>query len=133
MNAQDPEFILRVLRAFAACDSTDSLRWRLHESSPFFVAPADLGAPIFFWVLCSDEFFLACADAEDVTPENIHVMEQAVIDCLALKETEPQARFWAPTLFVARVRKMRPLARSYGFKNMSKLAELLDACGPERT
>lgn len=113
-------FTLRVLRIFDSFDgpSSDSLWWRTDGKF----------APVTFFVKCSDEFHYACADLEPLTLENIEVMEQAVTDCAA---ADPEVgTVFAPMLFCARVRKMRPLRSEY--PDHVATAALFDACGPSR-
>lgn len=92
----DLGFILRVLRLMS-CDNTDELWWRTDEQY----------APITFFIKCSDTFAYACADLEEVTPENVGRLEQAFEDCLATGD--PLADIYAPMLFVARERKQKPI------------------------
>ena len=79
------------------------------------------------WVGCSDFFAWGCADAEEVTPENIEVLEAARVECAALGQPS-----WAGRLFAARVRGIRPQGAYYAHIP-DELTELFDACGPERT
>jgi hypothetical protein len=92
-------FILRVLRA---CDSfdgagADSIWWRTDGEY----------APVTFLVRCSDEFYWRTADCEALTPENVAAFEQAIVDCKVADS--PGGEAYAPMLFCARVRKMRPM------------------------
>lgn len=91
-------------------------------------------------VLCNDVFFWGCADAEDITIENIQVYEQAVLDIRALPfnnddESERMARSWAGLLFASRLRNLRPQSVCYPAAESvasKKLIELFDAAGPVR-
>lgn len=92
----DPDYILRVLRVMSF-DNTDELWWRTDGEY----------APVTFFIKCSDTFAYACADLEEVTPENVGRLEQAFEDCLATGD--PLAGIYAPMLFVARERKRKPI------------------------
>lgn len=113
-------FVLRVLRVFDSFDgpSSDSLWWRTDGEY----------APVTFMVKCSDEFYHASADLERLTPANIATMDQAVTDCVAADPLVGSV--FAPMLFCARIRGMRPLRSEY--PSEPALAALFDACGPSR-
>ncbi len=115
----DAEFILKVLDLFSRYDSQDSVSWRTDGEF----------APVTFFVNCSDLFWWATADAEDITPENFGVLEQAFIDCQAADKVV--GTVYAPSLFAARVRKLRPQRAAYP-KDEPFMWPLFDACGPER-
>lgn len=117
-------FMYRVLRAIDKCDSHDSLTWNTHGQY----------APVTFFINCSDTFYYASADAEEVTIANIHVLEQSVNDCV---KHSIYAGFYAPMLFCARVRNMRPIRRMYPNTtflehDMAPVIKMLDEAGPER-
>lgn len=120
-NPTEPNlpFIMRVLNLFAF-DMPEPLWWRTDDQY----------APVTFFVGCNDEFYSATADCETITPDNIDVLEQA------FKDTEDiggrAGKIYAPLLFAARVRKMRPAKWAYE-KAPAELARLLDECGPPRT
>jgi hypothetical protein len=76
---------------------------------------------------CSDLFYWACVDTEPVTPDNISELERSVSDC------ERAVKFGgcsSPSLFAARMRKMRPQGAAY--PEEPELWPLFDDCGPER-
>src|SRR5205814_9658982 len=104
----DP-FIYRVVNA--AQDAGLELMWS-----------ADEGV-VHVAVNCNDTFFWGCADAEEITPENIATFEQAVADLLAHGHL-------AGELFAARVRKQRPQGASYDECYPRETWRLFDACGP---
>ena len=80
-------------------------------------------------VNCSDLFCWACADAEELTPENVHVFEKAIADIEAV-ERNASGRH-AEALFACRIRQQRPQGPVYdGIP--SKFWSLFDACGSER-
>jgi hypothetical protein len=115
----DIEFVMRVLRVFALFPNdigSDSLMWRMDGKY----------APITFFVVCSDTFHYATADAEQITPENICMLEQAVEDARAADDVVGVV--YAPMLFCARVRGCRPLRTEY--PDAPELVAMLDACGP---
>ena len=87
---------------------------------------------------CNDIFFWGCADAEDVTPENLGELERALEDCDAIESEDYKdlktARpitlvYYGEILFCSRMRKMRPQGAAYPPKEMW---HLIDECGPER-
>lgn len=64
--------------------------------------------------------------AEQVTPENIDILEQAFIDCA--ESGEDWDISWAPALFIGRVRKMSPYPHYY--RNMTEhTIKLFQQCG----
>lgn len=111
------DFLLRVMRCFNDFEgpSPDWLWWRTDEEY----------APFTLFVKCSDTFGNG-ADLEPLTPENIAEMERAVADCAV----DPVGSAYAPELFCARMRKMRPMRAAY--PREPKLAALFDACGQVR-
>ncbi len=109
------KFVMEVLELFS--DDNSSLMWSVENGV------------VSFAVNCSDVFAWGCADAEDITPENISILRKAMEDCeLANKATR---NFWSGELFACRVRGMRPQGAAYP-KNHPELWPLLDACGPVR-
>lgn len=125
----DPAFVLRVLRTFDRVDDRESLFWR---------TPAT-GINYTFFVNCSDLFWWGTSDLEEITPDNIAQLEQAIDDVSA-----DAWRFGhlGVELFVARMRKMRPQGawyqqvRKYQAPDSKETIELVlalfDECGPER-
>lgn len=84
-------------------------------------------APITFFVNANDLFYWACGDAEEVTPDALPALKQAIADCKAIDPTDDaDVGCW---LFTCRIRKMRPQGAAYPAK---KYWTLFDACGPER-
>lgn len=127
LSEEHTQFLHRVLRATSSIDYTDCVNWRTDGCF----------APVSFFVNCSDSFYTSSADSEDLTPSNIDEFERACADCLDIytANRESFATFYAPLLFCARVRKMRPLSSSYPkdqYRDVPELTELFDACGPER-
>jgi len=124
----------------------DSIMWR--TDPPNYT-------PIKFFVNCNDLFYWACADLEDLTPENLPELLKAIEDCrkayglpanppldfeVNLLKTKEGSVMWhnlydcsahGAMLFCARMRKMRP--QKPVLKNIPKeLLPLFEACGPER-
>lgn len=124
----DLEFVLRVARVFDSfCGpSADGIWWR--TDAPKY-------HPITIFVTCNDFFFWACSDMEEVTPENVSVLEACVRDMRALKIVDEKEREadWADAglLFCARVRGMRPQGAYYAHID-KHWWPLFDACGPVR-
>jgi hypothetical protein len=100
-------FVTDVLALIAEHDEHSALYWRVQDGA------------VTFSVNCSDVFFWGCADAEDVTPENLPLLR------LALEQGG------GTDLFVARVRGMRPQGAVYKYIDQAEWP-LFDACGPER-
>lgn len=115
-SERDLGFILRVLTVADENDMHEDLYWR---ASPD-------GAR--FFVLCNDFFWWACGDLEQITPDNLALLEDS------FRVTRPlgiAAECAAPLLFCARSRGMRPQGAYY--KHLPESTWLLfDACGPER-
>lgn len=109
----DPDFTDQVLRLFAG-ELADELYWDV-----------DGEGEITFWVICNDAFWWACADGEDVTPDNIHLMVEAK------EELGDEFEHAAPLLFVCKVREMRPQGAVYDHID-KEVWHLFDACGPKR-
>lgn len=106
-------FINHVLRLVARHDIHNSLFWT-----------SDLK----FCVNVNDVFWWGTGDAEEITPENINALEQAILDCEKACDIGEVYGGW---LFAARNRKLRPQGASYPEER--ELWPLFDACGPERT
>lgn len=84
---------------------------------------------------CSDQFYWATADAEDVTPDDLDLFESC-IDDLKKIETLRYDRIYSDALYASRKRGMRPQGPWYGYERRAyvnaDVAALFDACGPER-
>lgn len=111
------DFLLRVLRVTAETDMYDELYWAFDT----------MAGPFFIGIKCSDEFYWGCADDEELTPDNIAVLEQAIVDC---RQVTKYGNIYAPQLFCCRMRKMRPQGCAY--PSELEMWPLIDACGPER-
>ena len=108
-------FILRLMRLINPMDCDDIL-WRTDSEY----------APVSFFVNCNDLFFWGCADAEDVTPVNIALLEDSYREVHAIQESN----YFSQALFCSRVRGMRPQGAAY--PENESLWPLFDACGPIR-
>lgn len=119
------DFVARVLSLFDRYDIHDLLFWRTGKR----YGGGEFANPASFFVNCNDVFCWGTADLEEITPENIEVLEASLADCKAIDRVTGAIE--APHLFVARVRKMRPQGAMYPHINPA-LWPLFDACGPER-
>ena len=81
---------------------------------------------IHVYVLCNDLFYWACGDTEEITPENLETLKQAIQDCEAAGHG-----YWGPLLFACRARKMRPQGAWYEMIQPN-VAALFDEAGPLR-
>ncbi len=120
----DLAFVARVLAVFDQYDQRDDLYWRCGAKW----GGGEYHSPASFFVNCSDVFYWGCADGEEITPDNIAMLEQAMADCEAVDKVAGTCS--AAWLFAARVRQMRPQGASY--PGEAALWALFDACGPER-
>lgn len=113
------DLVMRILTitAMSPNDLCGELYWRVDGEY----------APITFLLDCSDTFHWATADCEPLTEHNIHILEKAVADIRAIS---PSDVYWAPELFAARVRRMRPMQAAY--PRNPALRPLFDTCGPPR-
>lgn len=121
-------FVTRVLAIFGESDQHEQLFWRVNDE-------------LHLLATCNDLFWWATADCEEITPENLPVLEQTLADLQALPDREivdgtaavkPDfPLLYLSELFAARSRKTRPQQPCY--KTMSpEIAALFNACGPER-
>lgn len=111
------EDALPILAVFAKADDYETLYWKVE------------GDQIRLWVNCSDWFFWATADMEEVTPEDVPALEQALDDLLRIKAPE-----YLGELYASRKRRLRPQGPCY--KDMPEAVKpLFDACctAEERT
>lgn len=92
-------------------------------------------------VICNDVFAWACADCEEIRPEDIALLRECLSELEVIERTIPEDRndsvatAYLPELYAARKRGMRPQAPCYEDKNGygPRVAALLDAAGPERS
>lgn len=117
MNAQtELAFILRVLRLYERADNSD-LFWRVE------------GGHVRFLANCSDTFEWATADAEEITPDDVDLLEQTLAD---LRAVSWEQDIWLSELYAARKRGLRPMNRWFSGGIAPGVLELFAACGPER-
>jgi hypothetical protein len=109
------DFIRAVLRVFDECDCHEDLIWRVKDEEVTFAA------------MCSDVFWWGTADAEDITPADVPLLESSAADLRAINRDEFTAE-----LYCARKRGMRPQGAWYGPGMEPELVALFDACGPWR-
>ena len=123
MSDHDPlAFVRRVLAIYDGFDGPTAdgeLWWRTDGEY----------APVSFFAICNDQFWWASADLEPITPENVHLLEQAVADCRAVDPVTGVCD--ATALFYCRARGMRPQGAFYGNLN-KELWHLFDEAGPPR-
>ena len=110
-------YVLRVLQVYSF-DSPDGLWWRMDGEY----------APITFFVNCNDFFWWGTADSEQITLDNLQILEQSREDA---KSFADNGQLWGDLLFCARVRGQRPQGAYYASIPV-ELWPLFDACGPER-
>jgi hypothetical protein len=118
-DAERLTFVLRVL-ATVGTDNHEDIWWR---------TDGEYG-PVTFWVKCSDLFWWGTADLEELTPENVGLLEQSYRDAKAAAPGDCTAEGYGSLLFCCRVRGLRPQGCCY--PENRALWPLIDACGPER-
>lgn len=112
-----PEQVVQVLHLFEF-DATEELWWRSDEQGRLRL-----------FAQCNDVFAWACADCEEIRPDQLEILAKARAD--VAEATEDKWPWGFGILFAARVRGMRPQGAMY--KHLDKrIWPLLDACGPER-
>lgn len=93
------EFIYEVMKLTAGSEDQSYFMWYINSRGD-----------LVFVVECSDAFHWATADAEEVTPENIHYLRMSMDDIARLQKENPEGLYcdyeyiW---LFCARVRKQK--------------------------
>jgi hypothetical protein len=109
------EYVLTVLRAFERAECNDLLLWHVVDDDVRFAA------------MCNDVFWWATADAEDITVDDLPLLESCLADLKAFS-----AEIYLPELYCARRRRMRPQGAWYATLRDADLTRIFDACGPER-
>lgn len=90
-------------------------------------------APVTFFANCNDEFYWACADAEEITSvADVVGIRQAIMDVRLATGGKIHHDSVGVELWVARKRGMRPQQPSYRECYPQETWPLFDACGPER-
>lgn len=112
-------FFMRVMKIFDDIDGKDALWW--NTSSPY--------APLQFSVMCSDTFDWATDDSEDLTPDNIGLLEQAIADVKPLGYDMGEGVHWGLMLFCARARGRRPMPQ---MRIPENLQVFFNEAGPPR-
>lgn len=112
----EADYYVRVLKAFAFDCGNESVSWQLTPEGG-----------VQFYALCSDFFWWGTADAENITPDDLPLLEQAAAD---LAETG-RGDVYVGELFCARKRAMRPQGAYYKYLPEETWL-LFDACGPAR-
>jgi len=113
--AERLDFTQRVLAAFSQGDICDGVWWKAE------------GDQLRLYAICSDVFAWGTADLEEITPERLPILDQALADLLAVSG---DSGIWLPELYAARIRCMRPQGAAY--PGDPQVDALFDACGPER-
>lgn len=117
MTPEYETFLMTLFRTLAAADCHSALYWTQAE---FGVAGIE------WYILCPDVFEWGTADAEMVTPENVHLLTEALTACKVV-----DLPWRMPELFCAMSRGQRPQGAYYNGVP-AVLHPLFDACGPER-
>jgi hypothetical protein len=117
-DRQQLQFIHAVLTLALHADFRSELLW--HSDGTTITVAVDV----------SDVFAWGGSDAEDLTPERLPLLAQAVAD---LRAIDPREDMYAVDLFAARIRGMRPQGAAYPKRPaLAATHALFDACGPER-
>lgn len=103
------DFILRVLKIFQ--EYPEDLIWGIDEQNN-----------VKFYINCNDLFYWGTADAEEITINNINLLEK-----IKTKYENEYSFVWKD-LFCCRSRKMRPQKSVYTIIPKA-LHHLFDACG----
>ncbi len=113
-----PNEAVAVFAVFERGDDYESLIWRV-DAKPYYVPVIKLFAT------CNDVFFWATADAEEITADDVPLLEACLADLE--KCGESWAIAYLAELFAARKRHLRPQKPFY--KDMpADVAALFDAC-----
>jgi hypothetical protein len=123
MPIKNPGAVLELLAIASEHDHCEAFWWR---------CDAPRYDPVTFLVNCND-FFYPGADAEEIAEEDIPEFRRAFEECAALDAADKDhfTILYAPELFVARKRKMRPWQRKLE-KCPDKLKALFDNPGWEQ-
>lgn len=116
MDPFEEYYLMSVLRLAAKYELSELFDWDAEEDGT-----------ISFYINVNDRFAWACADAEDITAEDLPELERAILDCQA---ADSCAAAYGPFLFVCRKRQMRPQGAAY--PRCQEVWPLFDAAGPER-
>jgi hypothetical protein len=123
-NDEHLQFILELLKISRDADL-------IYQDCPFLWHVEDDRAH--FSMACSDTFAWGCADAEDITPDDLPLLRQTFAD---LKAAEGHSEIWLAELYSARRRGMRPMNRWMQVQRREGMNDaayaLFCAAGPER-
>lgn len=124
----DRDHLLFILDVFRILRDADLMG----ESTPLIWRA--LGDRLELNMLCSDMFAWACADCEEITPDDVPLLRRTLADLRALND---HSEVWLGELFAARKREMRPMnawfrARAKAGDLSDAERELFEAAGPER-
>lgn len=127
------EYVMNVLRILEAADYFDGLMWRVRDGKATFA------------LLCSDTFWWASADCEEIRPEDLPLLWQCWQDLKAIQDADrlSLALCDLPELYAARKRGMRPMRAWLGMQDGTRregkvkpewepVKALFLAAGPER-
>jgi hypothetical protein len=124
MTSERWTFALRVFELLDRADVHGELFWRVRDDE------------LILYLMVNDVFAWGFADLEEITMENLPVLEQALVD---LEAIDSIAAGCIAELFAARVRKMRPqgawyqmIAKGWDPEKYSAVEALFNAAGPER-
>lgn len=110
--------LIEFLDELSKLDLCGSVHWQVKDGIPTF------------YLNCNDLFAWACADAEEITLEDIPALKKAEKDCHAIDFYD------SISLFCCRKRKMRPQKAWFRYfvreKNKDAVIKLFEECGPER-
>ena len=107
-----------VFAVFERGDDYESLMWRVDTKT-------GMGRNMRLYALCNDLFYWATADAEEITPADMPLLEESLTDLENCRDSWAIA--YLAELFAARKRKLRPQKPFY--KDMpDDVAALFDAC-----
>lgn len=106
------EEALPIFALFQKADDYKTLYWTADPE----------GNQIRLWADCSDWFFWATADGEEITPGDVPLLETSLDDLLRIGAAE-----YLSELYASRKRRLRPQAACY--KDMPEAVKpLFDAC-----
>lgn len=134
-KTNDLRFIEKVLQFFA---SGPNLFFKGGEGpgaeeQEDLIWTSDAAGKLTPWLMCSDTFAYACADCQEITPENFHLLEKAadLIQSLPDDGTVDAVcfdRFMLGTLFVAYARGEKPLPQIMERIKYDVLREAFESC-----
>lgn len=110
-----PEQAVKVLRLWEQADLYEDIHWHV-----------DPDGSVRLYANCSDLFYWATADSEEIVPDDLPLLERTLADLKAV-----DAAYNLPELFVARKRKLRPQKPCYKHFDVP-VAALFDACSTEK-